>query len=113
LIALHLLTQDHAALAGLALTGTVSEICKIAGVNRTQVYERKAQLTKAFVEENYAGKPERRPNVCFVGFTQYYDEFQDFMLGSMSAGGSMNKLLGEIISNAGLKQLRIAETRKI
>lgn len=48
MIALHLLTQDHAAGAGLALTGTVSEICKMAGVNRTQVYEKKAQLTKAF-----------------------------------------------------------------
>ncbi len=44
---MHLLTQDHASEMGLALEGTVSEICKRAGVNRTQVYEKKAQLLKA------------------------------------------------------------------
>lgn len=66
MIALHLLTQDHAALAGLALTGTVSEICKIAGVNRTQVYERKAQLTKAFegVELPQPGRASGKDAPC-------------------------------------------------
>ena len=48
MIALHLLTRDHAVEAGLCLEGTVSDICSQAGVNRTQVYEKKAQLTKAF-----------------------------------------------------------------
>ncbi|MEA1867144.1 MAG: hypothetical protein U9N19_03440 [Thermodesulfobacteriota bacterium] len=48
MIALHLLTRDMAEKAGLCLEGTVSDICKQAGVNRTQVYEKKAQLTKAF-----------------------------------------------------------------
>jgi hypothetical protein len=48
LIALHLLTRDHAEKAGLFLEGTVREICKQAGVNRTQVYEKKIQLAKAF-----------------------------------------------------------------
>jgi hypothetical protein len=48
LIALHLLTRDMAEKAGLALEGPASEICKQAGVNRTQVYERKNQLIKAF-----------------------------------------------------------------
>jgi len=74
--------------------------------------DRAIQLTMAFADPNYPGKLQRKPQVVYVGFTQYYDEFQDFMLGSMSAGGSMNKLLGEIISNADLKQLRIAETQK-
>lgn len=74
--------------------------------------DRAIQMTKAFMEENYAGNPVRRPNVVYVGFTQYYDEFQEFMLGSMSAGGGMNKLLGEVLADAGKKQLRIAETQK-
>ncbi|MBU1635658.1 2,3-bisphosphoglycerate-independent phosphoglycerate mutase, partial [bacterium] len=74
--------------------------------------DRAIQLTMAFTDPNYPGKLQRKPNIVYVGFTQYYDEFQDFMLGSMSAGGSMNKLLGEVISKAGLKQLRIAETQK-
>lgn len=74
--------------------------------------DRAIQLTMAFAAPNYPGKLRRKPDVVYVGFTQYYDEFQDFMLGSMSAGGSMNRLLGEVISEAGLKQLRIAETQK-
>jgi len=74
--------------------------------------DRAIQLTMAFADSNYPGKLKRKPNVVYVGFTQYYDEFQDFMLGSMSSGGSMDKLLGEVISKAGLKQLRIAETQK-
>ncbi len=60
LIALHLLTRDHAAEAGLSLEGTVSDICKQAGVNRTQVYEKKAQLTKA-LEKVELPEPGRAP----------------------------------------------------
>ncbi|MBN2424246.1 MAG: 2,3-bisphosphoglycerate-independent phosphoglycerate mutase [Calditrichaceae bacterium] len=74
--------------------------------------DRAIQLSMAFVEDNYAGKRDVRPKVFYLGFTQYYDEFEDYLLGSMTAGGSMNKLLGEVISNAGLRQLRIAETQK-
>lgn len=48
MIALHLLTREMAEKAGLGLEGPVSEICKQAGVNRTQAYERKNQLIKAF-----------------------------------------------------------------
>jgi hypothetical protein len=60
LIALHLLTRDHAEKAGLCLEGTVSDICKQAGVNRTQVYEKKAQLIKAF-EKVELLQPGRSP----------------------------------------------------
>jgi 2,3-bisphosphoglycerate-independent phosphoglycerate mutase len=34
------------------------------------------------------------------------------MLGAMDAGGGMENLLGEVISKAGIRQLRIAETQK-
>jgi hypothetical protein len=60
LIALHLLTRDMAEKAILFLEGTVSDICKLAGVNRTQVYEKKAQLTKAF-EKVELPEPGRSP----------------------------------------------------
>ena len=55
-----MLTRDHAERAGLSLEGTVSDICKQAGVNRTQVYEKKAQLTKAFEKAELPG-PGRSP----------------------------------------------------
>ena len=60
MIALHLLTRDMAEKAALFLEGTVSDICKLAGVNRTQVYEKKAQLTKAF-EKVELPEPGRSP----------------------------------------------------
>jgi len=74
--------------------------------------DRAIQLTKAFTDENYAGKLQEKPKVVYVGFTQYYDEFENFMLGSMSSGGGMDNLLGEALAKAGKKQLRIAETQK-
>jgi 2,3-bisphosphoglycerate-independent phosphoglycerate mutase len=74
--------------------------------------DRAIQLTMAFVDENYPGNLKRRPKVCYLGFTQYYDEFTEYLMGAMSAGGTMNDLLGEIISRAGLRQLRLSETQK-
>jgi 2,3-bisphosphoglycerate-independent phosphoglycerate mutase len=74
--------------------------------------DRAIQLTMAFADPDYPGNLKRKPNVVYVGFTQYYDEFSDFMLGAMSSGGGMNNLLGDVIAKAGLKQLRIAETQK-
>jgi 2,3-bisphosphoglycerate-independent phosphoglycerate mutase len=74
--------------------------------------DRAIQLSMAFVEDRYAGQRKRRPEVVYVGFTQYYDEFKSFLLGAMGSSGAMNNLLGEVISNAGLRQLRIAETQK-
>jgi 2,3-bisphosphoglycerate-independent phosphoglycerate mutase len=74
--------------------------------------DRAIQLTQAFVCDDYAGVRSRRPNVTFLGFSRYWDEFEDYLLGSGGAGSSMDNLLGEVISKAGLKQLRIAETQK-
>lgn len=74
--------------------------------------DRAIQLTMAFVEKDYPGHLANRPSVRYLGFTQYYDEFTEFLMGAMSAGGSMDHLLGEVIADAGLKQLRLSETQK-
>ena len=74
--------------------------------------DRAIQLSMAFVDDKYPGKPQRRPDVKYLGFTQYYDEFDAYLMGSMSAGGSMDNLLGEVVSKAGLRQLRLSETQK-
>jgi 2,3-bisphosphoglycerate-independent phosphoglycerate mutase len=74
--------------------------------------DRAIQLSMAFVSPSYPGKLKARPKVFYAGLTRYYDEFENFMLGAMSGSGAMNHLLGEVISNAGLRQLRIAETQK-
>ena len=74
--------------------------------------DRAIQLAKAFVDPSYPGRLKVRPKVVFVGLTRYYDEFFEYIMGPMSQGEGMRNLLGEVISRAGLRQLRIAETQK-
>lgn len=74
--------------------------------------DRAIQLTQAFVCEDYKGKRGALPKVTYLGFTRYWDEFTEYLLGAMGGDGGMDNLLGEVIAKAGLKQLRIAETQK-
>lgn len=74
--------------------------------------DRAIQLSKAFVDPKYPGNLKVRPKVTYLGFTRYYDEFPYYLLAAMGSGGAMKNLLGEVVSNAGMKQLRIAETQK-
>lgn len=74
--------------------------------------DRAIQLTRSFVEDDFPIKRNRRPNIVYCGLTKYYDSFKYNALAPMSEGGSMNNLLGEVISKAGKTQLRIAETQK-
>ena len=74
--------------------------------------DRAIQLTKAFVEDKYPGQRARRKSIFYTGLTRYYDEFQAYIMQPLDQGGGMENLLGEVISKAGLRQLRIAETQK-
>lgn len=74
--------------------------------------DRAIQLTQAFVCDDYAGSRVARPKIAYLGFTRYWDEFTQYLLGAMGGDGGMDNLLGEVISKAGLRQLRIAETQK-
>ena len=74
--------------------------------------DRAIQLTQAFVCDDYKGSRAVRPKVAYLGFTRYWDEFTEYLLGAMGGEGGMPNLLGEVIAKAGLRQLRIAETQK-
>ncbi|MBN1256922.1 MAG: alkaline phosphatase family protein, partial [Planctomycetes bacterium] len=74
--------------------------------------DRAIQLSMAFVEKDYPGERKALPKITFLGFTRYWDEFKEYLLGAMDSGGSMDNLLGEVVAKAGLRQLRIAETQK-
>ncbi len=74
--------------------------------------DRAIQLSMAFVDPQYPGQLAARPKVAYAGLTRYYDGFPHFMLGAMGADGGMDNLLGEVVSKAGFRQLRIAETQK-
>ncbi len=74
--------------------------------------DRAIQLTQAFVDPTYPGRLPLRPQVKYLGLTRYYDELTEYLLGPMGGDEGMPHLLGEIISGAGLAQLRLAETQK-
>lgn len=71
--------------------------------------DRAIQLTRAFVEDGFdAFARGPRLDVCYRGLTRYYDEFRDAVLPPMN----MDQLVGDVVSAAGLWQLRIAEYQK-
>jgi len=74
--------------------------------------DRAIQLSKAFVAEDYPGALVRRPQVVYMGLTRYYNEFPNYLMEPIDSGGGLSNLLGEVVSAAGFKQLRIAETQK-
>jgi 2,3-bisphosphoglycerate-independent phosphoglycerate mutase len=74
--------------------------------------DRAIQLSMAFIDPDYPGSLKKKVDVTYVGLTRYWDEFTEYMLGAMDSEGGMENLLGEVISKAGMKQLRIAETQK-
>jgi 2,3-bisphosphoglycerate-independent phosphoglycerate mutase len=51
-------------------------------------------------------------NIAYCGLTRYYDTFSFNILEPMDEVAGMENLLGEVISKAGLRQLRISETQK-
>lgn len=73
--------------------------------------DRAVQLTMAFVEGDF-DQPDfhrgPRLNIHFLGLTQYYDSFKYAVIPPMN----MANILGEVLSNNGLWQLRISETQK-
>ncbi|KAL0251213.1 hypothetical protein GEMRC1_000426 [Eukaryota sp. GEM-RC1] len=74
--------------------------------------DRAIQLAAAFCNRDMYGGSTETPRVTFVGFTQYYNEFENYLIEPMTGGGGMENLLGEVVSKAGFRQLRIAETQK-
>ena len=74
--------------------------------------DRAAQLTMAFVEDDYPGRRARRPRITYAGLTRYYDSFTRSIMAPMDTAGGMENLLGEVLSANGVPQLRIAETQK-
>jgi len=73
--------------------------------------DRALQLTRAFVDENFNDYGFDRgplPDVFYIGLTRYYDEFEFELVPPMN----MANLLGDVLSRAGLRQLRIAEFQK-
>jgi len=74
--------------------------------------DRAIQLTQAFIEDEYPGQRWKKLNIVYCGLTRYYDAFPFFVLEPMDESEGMHNLLGQVISDNGLTQLRISETQK-
>ncbi len=73
--------------------------------------EREIQLTEAFADPNFEHFPRADfHQLDFVILTLYHDKFKDLPVAFAPA--KVNDTLGEIVSRAGLRQARIAESEK-
>jgi 2,3-bisphosphoglycerate-independent phosphoglycerate mutase len=73
--------------------------------------EREIQLTEAFVERELDGFPPRDfQNLIFVILTLYHEKFKDLPVAF--APTRIKDTLGEIVSRANMRQLRVAESEK-
>lgn len=71
--------------------------------------DRPRQFTQAVVEDSFEGFTREKKQVFYVGMTQFYRPMQASVA---FADISVDHLLGEVIAEKGLKQLRISETEK-
>jgi 2,3-bisphosphoglycerate-independent phosphoglycerate mutase len=71
--------------------------------------DRARELTRAFTQEGFDKFPVKPLRLRYVTMTQYS---QDFTLPKMFEPVALTHILGEVVSQAGLKQLRLAETEK-
>jgi len=75
--------------------------------------DRATQLTRAFTDPNYPGSKKAQLDIMYAGMTCYYDGFTKFLLVEAGDEGSDPKVtVGQLIAEAGLHQLRMAETQK-
>ncbi len=72
-------------------------------------FDRTRQLTKAIVEPDFDAFETVTHNIHFVAMTHYYDNGN--FVEAFPEMENKN-ILGEVLANAGLKQLRCAETEK-
>jgi 2,3-bisphosphoglycerate-independent phosphoglycerate mutase len=71
--------------------------------------DRARELTRVFTEPNFKEFPVKPLKLHYATMTQYQ---QDFNLPVLFAPAKLTHILGEVVSTAGLKQLRLAETEK-
>ena len=72
--------------------------------------DRAREITRAFVDDNFAGFEREKLNLTYVCMTDYDDTIPNVEVAYKTA--AIENTFGEYISNLGYKQLRIAETEK-
>ncbi len=71
--------------------------------------DRTRQLTQALIEKGFSGFERKKKDICFVAMTQYYKPMDGLVAFKEE---NIHNHLGEVLSDAGKRQLRISETEK-
>lgn len=71
--------------------------------------DRARQLSKALCEPRFDGFKRKRMDITFVGMCEYYDGMHGIHAFDER---KMGNILGKVLSDSGLRQLRLAETEK-
>ena len=71
--------------------------------------DRMRQITKAFVERNFRKFKRRKINLVYACMTRYYDNTSALVVFEKI---KLKKVLGKILSDRNINQLRISETEK-
>jgi len=76
--------------------------------------DRARQLTEAFMDPAFSGfATEGKPKLAgYYTLTEYKETYAALGVKPVFTAASMSRILGEVVANAGLKQLRAAETEK-
>ncbi len=72
--------------------------------------DRGRQITQVLTQEDHPDHDMHTLDLYYVTMTNYDDSFRDVKV--VYGKENITKTLGEVVSNAGLKQIRIAETEK-
>lgn len=76
--------------------------------------DRAREITRCFIDDNFAGFARTKKNVVFLGLAQYDETFENIITGytQEDLDISMHNNLGEYVASQGKTQVRIAETEK-
>lgn len=75
--------------------------------------DRGRQLTEALMDPDFAGFARQPwPQVHFATLTRYNEKYAAWGVEIIFPPQSMDRILGQVISDAGMKQCRLAETEK-
>jgi 2,3-bisphosphoglycerate-independent phosphoglycerate mutase len=82
-----------------------------AVINFNYRLDRAREITHAFADIDFGGFEREKPDIKYVGFTNYYDHDKDEFEVAFPPVRHRN-ILGKVFADHGLKQLRCAETEK-
>jgi len=81
-------------------------------INFNYRQDRAIQISQALTDTDCPIYRKEFSKINYYGLTRYYDQFTNYLMPAMDDSGGLKNILGQVLSEAGKTQLRIAETQK-